>query len=636
MPPEQHAGAALTAAADQYAFCVTAWILLTGRLPFPDGLGVDQLAALKRRGPPSPPPAIDVPRRAIRALQRGLEPDPDDRWPSMMALRRQLRSTTHRTWMTIVAASTTLVAAVAVLPPNPATRPVRWMDANTDPNLDTTRERSPALDAALVLVRDGKTSSARALLAKIFEDAGARGALSDVAESAAWIALLTPSFDRATIAEAARDADVVVRNIDASPRVRALAELASARADDEHEAPEVGAQRASDAISGIGDPLVAHMGERHVAMFLRRAGRFVEALEHLDRAETLAEAANSPSLIIEARIERSQLLGAAGRNSEARAQLDALLREVEVPGPRAHILAHLAEEDMSAGDLEGAAAHFAEARALLETQPEPDMLLTLRCLLLESELQQMRLELDEALATLERARVIAESTRGGQDRSLLVIHLNAAQVLETQGDVGGALEHLDAALSLSEAAGNAFDAAGVRVELARVLADDGQLARAQRHADEAAGFMSTSDDPQGRYVYETVLAKIREQRGDRAGALEHFRMARRWFETTQGPAHPVAGMLLSEEARLGGLLGEETHDRFEDAIAIQRHGGAPPMIYAYSQIAYAQYLWCRGRRSRAIALLEEALPHARQHPGPPAEYAAALAWIAEHGVEIDD
>ena len=85
MAPEQHGGAELGPAADQYAFCVTLWEALAGAPPF-SGRG---LARRKREGPP-PWPGSGVPRFVVDAILRGLAPNPDERWPSMKALLERL------------------------------------------------------------------------------------------------------------------------------------------------------------------------------------------------------------------------------------------------------------------------------------------------------------------------------------------------------------------------------------------------------------------------------------------------------------------------------------------------------------------------------------------------------------------
>ncbi|MGH1340939.1 MAG: tetratricopeptide repeat protein [Nannocystales bacterium] len=85
MAPEQHALEDLTAAADQYAFCVALWEALNGRQPFRGRT----LERDKRAGPP-PWTNTGVPSAIVAAVHRGLSAAPADRFESMDALLRAL------------------------------------------------------------------------------------------------------------------------------------------------------------------------------------------------------------------------------------------------------------------------------------------------------------------------------------------------------------------------------------------------------------------------------------------------------------------------------------------------------------------------------------------------------------------
>lgn len=114
MAPEQHAGAATSPAADQYAFCVTAWEALLGAPPFGgDTLGA--LARAKHAGRPAVPRSRSVPTPILQALARGLEADPQVRWPSMDALLAVLGHDPRRQrWRWGMIAAITLFVGVAL------------------------------------------------------------------------------------------------------------------------------------------------------------------------------------------------------------------------------------------------------------------------------------------------------------------------------------------------------------------------------------------------------------------------------------------------------------------------------------------------------------------------------------------
>ncbi|HET6583659.1 MAG TPA: serine/threonine-protein kinase, partial [Nannocystaceae bacterium] len=108
MAPEQQCGRVVDARSDQFSFCVTAWELLFGCLPWPDGASDD---------PPELPD--DAPRWVAAVLARGLHFDPAARYPDMPALaaalardprrRRRLWAASIGTLAAIGAGAATLV-----------------------------------------------------------------------------------------------------------------------------------------------------------------------------------------------------------------------------------------------------------------------------------------------------------------------------------------------------------------------------------------------------------------------------------------------------------------------------------------------------------------------------------------------
>ena len=90
MSPEQLADREVSAASDQFAFCVAFYIALFGEHPFP-GEGLIDRAANVLSGKMKPPPyRPEIPPTLIATILRGLATDPADRWPSMAALVDEL------------------------------------------------------------------------------------------------------------------------------------------------------------------------------------------------------------------------------------------------------------------------------------------------------------------------------------------------------------------------------------------------------------------------------------------------------------------------------------------------------------------------------------------------------------------
>ena len=94
LPPEQRDGQLTDARSDQFSFCVSAWHVLFGRLPWP---GTPQPEV-----PPSEPP--DAPGWLLDVLKRGLKLDPAQRYRSMRDLVSALADDPTRRRRRIVAA----------------------------------------------------------------------------------------------------------------------------------------------------------------------------------------------------------------------------------------------------------------------------------------------------------------------------------------------------------------------------------------------------------------------------------------------------------------------------------------------------------------------------------------------------
>ncbi|NVB78204.1 MAG: protein kinase [Kofleriaceae bacterium] len=111
MAPEQWRGDSVGPAADQFAFCVALWEALAGERPY-RGESTDELRAQAERGPATLD-AAKIPRRLRPLLRRGLDPDPDKRWPSMDVVIAALEPRRRAPWIAI--ALTIVLTGVAFL-----------------------------------------------------------------------------------------------------------------------------------------------------------------------------------------------------------------------------------------------------------------------------------------------------------------------------------------------------------------------------------------------------------------------------------------------------------------------------------------------------------------------------------------
>ncbi|MCP4664099.1 MAG: serine/threonine protein kinase, partial [bacterium] len=129
MAPEQFRGEAFDARTDQYGFCVALYEGLYGERPFAAESPHLLVLKVSKGEINDPPPGKRVPPWLRQILLRGLSRRPDDRYPSMEALLRDLEAApkrARRRWWWAAAFAALLVAALVVrqlLAPSPWLRP---------------------------------------------------------------------------------------------------------------------------------------------------------------------------------------------------------------------------------------------------------------------------------------------------------------------------------------------------------------------------------------------------------------------------------------------------------------------------------------------------------------------------------
>jgi serine/threonine protein kinase len=131
--PEQLLERQATPRSDQFSFCVALYEALYGERPYP-GNDVIQIASRYREGRIEPLAGrTGVPRRIHRCLLRGLQTDPEERYPSMTALLRDLDRRPTQHWRHL--AATTLILATAWI----AAYAAVWFHQSVFPGAQTTR-----------------------------------------------------------------------------------------------------------------------------------------------------------------------------------------------------------------------------------------------------------------------------------------------------------------------------------------------------------------------------------------------------------------------------------------------------------------------------------------------------------------
>ncbi|MCG8418730.1 MAG: protein kinase [Proteobacteria bacterium] len=123
MAPEQFTGANVGPKADQFSFCVALYQALYRERPYPGDSRQEIVAAMHEHRLVEPRRGHGVPRWIYPVLRRGLELEPDRRYPSMNALLTALErdpARARRRWITAIAAVAAIGIAVNSLSHQPA------------------------------------------------------------------------------------------------------------------------------------------------------------------------------------------------------------------------------------------------------------------------------------------------------------------------------------------------------------------------------------------------------------------------------------------------------------------------------------------------------------------------------------
>ena len=331
MAPEQHAGAALGPAVDQYAFCVALWEALCGAPPFS---GKDMVPD-KRRGPPTWP-REGVPRGVVGAVVRGLDPDPARRWPQMSALLAALKAAMapRRGWrfaaMGLAAAGLAVVGARAMV--GPAQGPCTGAEEHLRGVWDAPTRQAVASSFGSVrgsLVSDAWDRTSRALDAyasgwadmhtRACEATAVRGEQSAEVLDLRMACLHDAKVSLQAAVEQLTQADrSVVENahhiIDALPAVATCGDIEALQSDIEPPRPDE-RERV--------DEVMALLARSRAA---RNAGRLGPASEAWSQAQRIAAELDYGPVQTRVAMSESYLLGRQGKHEASHAALERVQR----------------------------------------------------------------------------------------------------------------------------------------------------------------------------------------------------------------------------------------------------------------------------------------------------------------------
>ncbi len=656
MAPEQLEGGTLDARTDQFAFCVACWEALFGEHPFGE-----ERATGERRAPRRPERA---PAGVLAILSRGLELQPEARWPSMHELLRALgaaleRPRRRRLAAIGAAATVVLVGAVAwgahtvsVAAQQCSGAPARLASVWND-------ERRRAVGDALRAAHTPWSEATAALTVKALDERGAqwveasrdaceatrsRGEASEavldartaclqrrLGELDALVALLSTADS-----EMARHATAAV---DQLPTVRGCAELDALL--DRVPLPSVaGARERADAL----EARLAKTLAQHVAGRSRDAqpllGPLVADAQALGwaplEAEALWQAANVAFALedrkaFEQLAEQSLLAAERGRDWD---------RAIDVR-------LELSFGARAAGRADEALEHARHAEALLQTRPDP-----VRQARLAADMARALLStgaLTEALAQAQRAVATTQGLGADRARRLSAALNTRAMVYSRLGRGAEALDDFQRSAALrAEVAGPdhpdalvaAANASAALIELGRFDESERELAallprteavagpRSSLHvmlrANHAMALQSLGRNAEARAEYEALLPLVREldPKHPRVGrtllglgrcdlglaepspALEHFREA----EGALGPNSADRCLAVAGQAKATLRLGKAREARAlaERALELAKEEQADEGNVATIEVVLAQARAELGERAEALSQVSAA------------------------------
>jgi len=694
MAPEQHRGRVVDARSDQFAFCVTLYRVLYDDMPF----GGDDLEALRASVDAGvvkpPPPGSTVPPSVRRVLLRGLEVEPQRRWPTMTALLDALERTLgrRRRWVVslgavgavgLVATAVTVMATDAAVSSEVAcpTADERLAGVWDDERQTGMREAFLATELPYALdswerTRERLDRHAEAwstryqalCTAMSDEAAGAAidlemGCLGRRREELSALVDLMLEGDAAVVAKATEAA----ADLETVESCRTLGQEAAAMAEPTPEQRE--------AVEEIRLTLA-----RAEAAF--KTGTFELGIDHAQLARAQAQAVGYVPAEVEALYRLGTLQGVTSQLAEAEKSLsDAALRAVEVRHDRvaARAAAMLAfVVGYQQGRAEDGMVWIRHATAALDRLGpdralEAELRITRAAILTaqgryEEALPEFRIALqqrreefgdvhpkvassynnlgsalvdigryDEALEALEQAKAIWEKTYGPSHPVVATAINGLGVVLERSGRWPEALVQLEAALALREAT---FGPEHVNVAI--TLDNLGSVLTRLGRYDEARDASQRALELRGKHLglrhphYASSLVNlglVAEKQGRLDEALEHHRRAQEIWEEALGPDHPYIAFPLTSMGRAEHGRGNDTQARalLERALKLRAASGSPYEL-AETEFALAQVCWST-EPLEARGSAERAVAHLRDEAHAGADLRRTIeAWLRAHPI----
>ncbi|MEM1606299.1 MAG: tetratricopeptide repeat protein [Fervidicoccaceae archaeon] len=265
------------------------------------------------------------------------------------------------------------------------------------------------------------------------------------------------------------------------------------------------------AVERYGDRISPTMGWIYLAlgMVKKLEGSFKEALDYLDRSDSMGMASGDQRLTIYSKIEKSIVLRQIGEYGASKNELRKALAMSRGSRDRyivERILYNLAVVNFFTGDLDSSEKYFRDILARVSRSGDRFReALTLGWL---GMIYRLRLMAKESLKALERSSEIFSNL--GARHSLAIAYREMASTYFIAGDLGKALDSLGRALSVLDQESYPHLAAGIYLDIAVYRALRGELENARRDLQNAIGIMTSRgiEDPEYRAIQHTCTAII--------------------------------------------------------------------------------------------------------------------------------
>ncbi len=646
MAREQLKGNAATAKSDQFAFCVALWECLYGDRPFWGDTWVSLVFAVTSgvvREPPATPNNRAVPAWVRRIVERGLRPEPEERWPSMRELRTALAAgdpnrRRRRRWAAFggaallgggvatfyaVDAAAREEVEAACVESGSAIADTWNADARTrveaafagagvDDGAATGREIADKLDRFAAEWAEHRTEVCRAAeLERSMDPDLASRSVDCLERSRGGLEALVHTFedaDRVVILRAKRSAEGLddlaeCRN---EQRLRTLPPLP--------EDPEVRAE-----VKALHEELAATLVHEHT-------GRWDEGLAISRAALARAVATEHLPVTAVAHYRVAVFLEKKGEYEAATEEWVAAFHDAALGGQdqlaaeAASVLAfcegyQLARHDVGIrwAELSGV---YLERLGLGHTLTEATRLDVLAVLL------EQKGEYDESIATHERALAIRRQNVGPDHHSIGYGLVNLAGVLEATGQRVQAREHLVEAKRIFEAAFGPDNptTAYVLHNLGNLQVNLGEYEEAEALLRRAVDIWTATVGPEHPDVGDVhnSLGDLEVARGDYEAAARMHARALEIHQAALAKDHPTIAHTATELGQVLVLLGrlDEAQSRFELALDTLRGKGPDERDrVGRAHHGLATIALYQGDLARAREGFERSIADFEAHPG---------------------